>query len=63
MDAHDLAKRLLDGPNLPIELNVFGHSYSSLNHADSHGKLRVAKHRNNYGVEHVCIYQGDYPKE
>lgn len=55
MTSHELAKVLLANEDLPVELRVYGHSYSSLNHAFSHGPLQVRVGENNYGVRHISL--------
>jgi len=50
MGSHELARLLLTFPDLPIALTVFSHLYCSVNHAESHGKLKI-------GLLHT--YRGD----
>lgn len=54
MNSHDLARILLDGPNLPIATHTNNHTYASKADACSHGRLKVGvlKH---YGGDHIVI--------
>lgn len=54
MTAHELAKLLLDGPDLPVATHANGHSYSSEADARSHGKINVAR-APHYTGEHIMI--------
>lgn len=54
MNAHDLAKLLLDGPNLPIATHTHSHTYMSAAHAGSHGPLKVGL-LESYAGQHIVI--------
>lgn len=42
MNGHELARRLLDLPDLPVAITAMGHTYLSDQHADSHGDIEIA---------------------
>jgi len=52
--SHELAKRLLGLPDLPIALMLYGHSYAYKAHRDSHGPISVGL-ADSYAGEHLVI--------
>jgi len=56
MTAHELARILLNGPNLPVATHANNHDYFSKPSADgiSHGKLKVGL-AHHYAGDHVII--------
>lgn len=42
MTSHQLAKLLLDGPDEPLALSLYGHSYIT-EQENSHGPIRVSR--------------------
>lgn len=55
MTAHELAELLLRCPDLPVALHVNGHTYSSTDHAASHGPLQIGRVSGNYGRTELVI--------
>lgn len=54
MKSHELAKLLLDFPNLPIAIGTFGHVYASATDIDSHCTLKIGL-LETYGGQHLVI--------
>lgn len=48
MTAHELARLLLDGPDVEVVLQVFGHRYHSEDDRQSHGAMSVGVHELGY---------------
>jgi hypothetical protein len=60
MKAHELARKLLDGPDLPVATYANNHVYYSQANAETHGKLNIVVD-NNYDGDYVMI--GDVPRQ
>lgn len=56
MNAHELARILLQGPDLPVAVHANGYNYASGLNADAHthGRLVVAV-MHHYSGAHICI--------
>jgi catabolite regulation protein CreA len=54
MLSHDLAKILLDSPNLPIATHAKNHTYMSGIDAESHGVCKVGL-LHTYGGDHIIV--------
>lgn len=54
MMSHDLARLLLEQPDLPIATHANNHTYMSKADAGSHGSVRVGL-LHTYGGEHIII--------
>lgn len=53
MTAHELARELLAGPDLPVATHAKGHTYLSRADRGSHGPLKV-------GVFNAGVLRGSY---
>ena len=54
MTAHELAKALLAGPDLPVATHALNHTYMSATDAQSHGPLKIGV-LESYGGQHIVI--------
>lgn len=54
MLSHDLAKLLLEQPNLPIATHANNHTYMSETDRDTHGSVKVGL-LETYGGRHIVI--------
>lgn len=59
MTSHELARALLDGPDLPVATYASGNTYMSANDRTSHGPLKVGL-LETYAGQHIVI--GDISK-
>jgi len=59
MLSHDLAKILLEAPNLPIATHAHNHTYMSVTNEVSHGRCKVGL-LHTYGGDHIVV--GDIMK-
>lgn len=59
MNSHQLAKLLLDFPNLPVATHALNHTYISNVDQQSHGPLKIGI-LHSYGGDHLII--GDISK-
>ncbi len=54
MLSHELAKILLENPNLPIATHALNHTYCSKGDSESHGPLKIGI-LSHYSGEHLII--------
>ena len=54
MKSHELARKLLEQPNLPVATHSLGHTYISKTDAVTHGTLKIGI-LETYGGTHIAI--------
>lgn len=55
MTSHELARRLLALPDMPVATYANGHTYSSLADAPTHGPLTIGRLIHYSGVDHLVL--------
>ena len=60
MESHELARKLLEQPSLPVATHSLGHTYMSKSDAITHGPLKIGILESSDGNRHIII--GDITK-
>ena len=55
MKSHELARILLEQPNLPVATHANNHTYSSEQYSDYNSKLKVGILEHGNGPQHIVI--------